>query len=146
MNVAFSPVAVKSQKWLLTRFHTLVLSNLPATVAPGGMSVKLDDPHTTDAKNNNQPTQRNTTADNSPAPKTWGSIMLRCMNEQIHKWSKWVNPLLPKLSQSDLERCFQMTKVPALTLYWISLGSHRILWQKSTNDRQKVRQGKQWDV
>lgn len=41
------------------RFHALSLSNLPATVAPGGMSVRLIDPHITDTKNNNQPAQQN---------------------------------------------------------------------------------------
>lgn len=109
----------------LGRFHTRSQSDLPATVAPGGMSVKFSDPYITDTKNNTRPTQQNTrAADSSPAPKMWQSILLRCMNEQIHKCTKWVKPVLPKLRlqpQSDLENMS-----PTVTLDWKSLGLHSV--------------------
>lgn len=49
--------AVFGDSWL--GIFTLSQSNLPATVAPGGPSVKPNDPFTTDTKNNNR--QHNTT-------------------------------------------------------------------------------------
>lgn len=63
--------------------------------------------------------------------------MLRCMNEQIHKCTKWVKAVLPKLRvqpHNDLKKMFPNDKRHPLSL---CTGEVKDL---TTNGRQKVRE------
>lgn len=65
----------KVQDSLVETWFEYAQSNLPATVAPGGISVKLNDPYIADTKNNRQLTLQNTEELTiHPHPKCWKQL------------------------------------------------------------------------
>lgn len=74
-EITHLPGEDKVQDSLFETWFEYAQSNLPATVAPGGISVKLNDPYIADTKNNRRLTQQNTEELTiHPHPKCWKQL------------------------------------------------------------------------